>query len=185
MDLLLIVGIAVGLAMDALAVSVANGFSIKKLKIGHALKISLSFGLFQAIMPVMGWALGLAFREMIEAFDHWVTFGLLLVIGLKMIHESFHLDKGCETKNCLHFPTLMLLSLATSIDALAVGLSFALLGVRIIAAVMLIGSITALLCFLGVYIGNKVGHFFENKLEFIGGIILIAIGTKILIEHLI
>jgi len=184
-NLLIIFVIAVGLAMDALAVAIANGFSIKELKIHHALRIALAFGIFQAVMPVVGWALGLTFSDIIETFDHWVVFGLLSIIGLKMIYESFHMDKSCEHKNCLHFPTLLLLSLATSIDALAVGLSFAIIGVRILLAVLIIGGVTALLCFAGVYIGNKIGHFFENKFEFIGGIILIAIGIKILIEHLI
>jgi putative Mn2+ efflux pump MntP len=185
MDLFLIMGIAVGLSMDALAVSVANGFSIKDLKLRHAFLISFSFGLFQAVMPIIGWALGLAFSKLVASFDHWVVFGLLWIIGLKMIYESFRRKKGCETRNCLHFPTLMLLSFATSIDALAAGLSFAFLGVKILVAVSLIGGITALLCFLGVFLGNKIGHFFENKLEFIGGIILLGIGAKILIEHLI
>ena len=185
MDLLIIFGIAVGLAIDALAVSVANGCSIKHLKLNQALKIALCFGLFQAVMPVIGWSLGLTFVHIIQTFDHWVAFCLLFIIGIKMIYESFHMDAQCEEKNCLHLPTLLLMSLATSIDALAVGLSFAIIGVRILLAVLIIGGVTALLCFVGVYIGNKAGHFFENKLEFIGGIILIGIGAKILIENLI
>ncbi|MBN1798769.1 MAG: manganese efflux pump [Spirochaetales bacterium] len=171
--------------MDALAVSVANGFSIKKIKLHQALRIALAFGLFQAAMPVVGWALGMTFTGIIQSFDHWIVFGLLSIIGAKMIYESFHMDKSCQNKNCLHFPTLLLLSLATSIDALAAGLSFAIIGMRIMLAVLIIGGVTALLCFAGVYIGNRIGHFFENKLEFTGGIILIAIGAKILIEHLL
>jgi putative Mn2+ efflux pump MntP len=183
-NILIIFGIAVGLAMDALAVSVVNGISIKKLKVHHALKIAFTFGLFQGIMPVVGWALGLTFADIIQAFDHWVAFGLLSLIGLKMIYESFHMDTSCEHKNCLHFPTLLLLALATSIDALAVGLGFSIIGVRILRAVLIIGAVTALLCFIGIYIGNTIGHIFEKKIEFLGGVILIGIGIKILIEHL-
>lgn len=196
MSLLSVFGIALSLAMDAFAVSVANGFMIKELKLRHALRIAFFFGFFQAIMPVIGWAAGREFAEYIMAFEHWVAFGLLVFIGGKMIWESGVLqfsrqDPGnaregvCddEKKTCLHFPTLMLLSLSTSIDALAVGLSFSFLGVGIIQPVIIIGGVTFLLCIGGVYIGDTLGHLFEDKLELIGGLILIGIGTKILLEH--
>ena len=185
MDFIFLLGIAISLAMDAFAISVSNGFIIKQLKLQHALRIALCFGLFQAIMPVIGWAAGIAFSTYIKAFDHWLAFGLLLFIGAKMIYESLKSDPECKTKNCLHFPTLLLLSLATSIDALAVGLSFAFLDMLIIFPVILIGCITFILCLAGIYIGNKVGHFFEKGLGVIGGIILIGLGLKILIEHII
>jgi len=184
MNIIAIVGIAVGLSMDALAVSVVNGCTIKKIKHRHAFLIAGSFGLFQAIMPLIGWAVGLSFSSYIESFDHWIAFGLLSFIGGKMILSSFRLEKSCEEKNCLHPPTLLLLSLATSIDALAVGLSFAMLDMTIFLPIVIIGLITFILCFVGVHLGKRLGHFFEGKLEFAGGVILIAVGAKILIEHL-
>lgn len=186
MDLLDIIILALALSMDALAVSVANGFIIKELKIKHALRIAIAFGLFQAVMPVLGWAAGVTFSSFLTAIDHWIAFILLGGIGGKMIYESRKIEEEEEavSNNALHLPTLFFLAVATSIDALAVGLSFAFLDVAIISPVLIIGGITAVLCFVGVFIGNKVGHLFESKLEFIGGIILIGIGIKILIEHL-
>lgn len=184
MDFLFIFGTAIALSMDALSVSVINGFTIKKLHFQHAFRIAFSFGLFQALMPLIGWAAGRTFSVYIEKYDHWVAFLLLLFIGSKMIFESFSMDEECDSKSCLHLPTLLLLSIATSIDALAVGLSFAFLRISIIQPVLIIGLVTFVICLCGVYIGNKIGHFFEKKLELAGGIILILIGLKILIEHL-
>ncbi len=172
--------------MDALSVSVINGCIIKEIKFRHAFRIAFSFGLFQAIMPVVGWACGIAFVKFIGNFDHWIAFGLLLFIGGKMIRESRRPEGECpDNMNCLHLPTLLVLSLATSIDALAVGLSFSMLGIHIIIPVLIIGAITFAICMSGVYLGKYLGHFFENKLELVGGIILIAIGAKILLEHLL
>jgi putative Mn2+ efflux pump MntP len=185
MSLIKIIGIGIGLSMDALSVSVVNGCAIKELKFKHAFRMSFFFGFFQAIMPVIGWAAGLAFLSYIQDFDHWIAFGLLTIVGLKMIWESRSLKQDYSSKNCIHLPTLLMLSIATSIDALAVGLSFSILKVQIILPVVIIGAITFILCLVGVYIGNRVGHFFENKLELIGGLILIGIGIKILIEHLV
>ncbi|TFG65001.1 MAG: manganese efflux pump [Spirochaetales bacterium] len=188
MNLLSIIGVALGLSMDAFAVSVANGFMIKELKFRHVLTIALSFGLFQAIMPVLGWAAGSLFSSFIMQVDHWVAFGLLAFVGGKMIYESQKKEEpGCEEgkKDCTHFPTLLLLSLATSIDALAVGLTFAFLDILIILPVVIIGGITFVVCLAGVYIGEKTGHLFENKFELIGGVIIIGIGIKIVIEHLL
>lgn len=190
MNILVILGLAVGLAMDAFAVSVTNGFMIKELKFRHVFRIAFFFGFFQALMPVLGWAAGTAFSDVIKNVDHWIAFGLLSVIGGKMVFESRSMmkDEACgecgDKKNCLDFPTLLLMSLATSIDALAVGLTFAFLSVEILLPVLIIGIVTFLLCFIGVYIGNKAGHLFEDKLELIGGLVLIGIGVKILIEHL-
>lgn len=187
MDILSIFGMAVGLAMDAFAVSVANGLLIRQLYFGSAFRIAFSFGLFQALMPVIGWAVGHSFRTLIQAYDHWVAFGLLAIIGVKMIIESRCLDdrdEEREKKDCRDLPTLLLLSVATSIDALAVGLSFAFLNVSIAVPAVIIGAITFALCLAGVYIGNRSGHFFEGKFELIGGIILVGIGVKIAVQHI-
>lgn len=185
MEYLYIVGIAIGLAMDAFAVSVTNGFIIKEIRVYHAFKIALFFGLFQAVMPLIGWVGGINLVKYIKDFDHWIAFGMLAFIGGKMIYESrsdeMNEDDG---KNALHLPTLLFLSVATSIDALAVGLSFGVLNMPVVIPVIVIGAITFVLCLIGVYIGNKFGHIFESKLELIGGIILILIGLKILIDHL-
>ena len=185
MSFIEIIGLALGLSMDAFAVSVTNGFMIKQLKFRSAFRIALFFGVFQAVMPVIGWAAGLSFVSYIQSVDHWLAFALLGFIGSKMIVESRSLRKGSECKNCLHLPTLIILSFATSIDALAIGFSFACLRVSIVMPVAFIGGITFLVCLAGVYLGKKVGHIFENKIEMFGGIVLIAIGAKILVEHLV
>lgn len=171
--------------MDALAVSITNGFVIKELKLKHAFRIAFFFGLFQAAMPVVGWFAGVTIRSYIKDFDHWIAFGLLSFIGIKMIWESRALNMEVDSNNCLHFPTLLLLSLATSIDALAVGVSFAMLEIRIVLPVVIIGGITFVNCLIGTQLGKRFGHLFENKLEIIGGIVLVLIGLKILFEHLV
>lgn len=177
--------IAVGLAMDAFAVSIASGLAIKQLKIRHALRIGLFFGLFQALMPVVGWLAGLSLRSLIENIDHWIAFGLLSFIGCRMIRESFRME---QDKEKLHDPlnvyVLLTLSVATSIDALAAGVSFAFLNISIAAPVIMIGIVTFLFSCAGVYIGDRAGHFFERKIEILGGIILICIGIIILVKHL-
>ena len=184
MDIITLFLIACGLAMDAFAVSVASGFTIKSLRIKNALTIAFFFGSFQTTMPVIGWLAGHNLREFISEIDHWIAFGLLCLIGLKMIYESSKLDQGNNNRNPLNLMVLLMLSIATSIDALAVGLSLSLLNVLIVTPALVIVIITFLLSFLGVYIGNRFGHFFEKKIEFAGGLILIGIGIKILIEHL-
>ena len=190
MDFLQIFLIALALSMDALAVSVVNGFIIKNLHYTHALRIAFFFGLFQAVMPILGWAAGFYFRAYIESIDHWIAFSLLAFIGGKMIYESTIVKQNvCEignnkSKNCLNFSTLIILSIATSIDALAVGISFSVLHINIIEPVLIIGAVTFVICLAGVYIGDRIGHFFEDKLEIAGGIILIIMGFKILLSHL-
>ncbi|MFH0760262.1 MAG: manganese efflux pump MntP family protein [Bacteroidota bacterium] len=185
MDFLTLIGIAVGLSMDALAVSVANGFMIKQLRVRHAFRIAFFFGFFQALMPLIGWAAGITFSQYIKTFDHWIAFGLLVLVGGRMIWESVSTGKKDEAvKNCTHFPTLLMLSIATSIDALAVGVSFAFLDITIWLPILVIGLITFVICFIGVNIGSRLGTVFGNKLGIIGGIVLIGIGMKILIEHL-
>jgi putative Mn2+ efflux pump MntP len=185
MDIITIIAIAFGLAMDAFAVSITSGITINRLKINHALKIALFFGLFQAIMPLVGWLAGLSLRGFIAEIDHWIAFGLLSFIGCKMIYESIAVQSSEKQINPLNIYVLLMLSVATSIDALAVGVSFAFLKISIVTPVMVIGTITFVLSFLGVFVGNRIGHFFENKIEIAGGLVLIGIGVKILIEHLI
>ncbi len=176
--------LAVGLAADAFAVSLSSGLSIRNMKINKALKIALFFGVFQALMPLIGWMAGLSFRNLISAYDHWIAFGLLSFIGGRMIYEAAQEEIDDKKFNPLDIYTLITLSVATSLDALAVGLGFSVLKTSIIAAVSTIGFITFSLCFVGVFVGHKFGDLFQNKIEIFGGLVLIIIGTKILIEHL-
>jgi len=173
--------IAVGLSMDAFAVSICKGLSLKELKPRHAALVGLYFGGFQALMPLIGWAMGYRFEHVIESVDHWIAFSLLAVIGIGMIRESRQTE---ELNGDLGFRTMMLLAVATSIDALAVGVTFAFLQVRILPAAGLIGVTTFFLSALGVYIGRAFGLRYKAKAELAGGIILILIGLKILLEHL-
>jgi putative Mn2+ efflux pump MntP len=184
MDMVSVFFIACGLAMDAFAVSVASGLAEKKLKFRYAFKIAVFFGLFQAVMPVAGWLMGFGLRAYITEIDHWVAFGLLALVGGKMIYESFKL-KEVENPSGPHgIYVLLLLSIATSIDALAVGISLAFINVPIMMPAIVIGIVTFIFSCSGVYIGNRFGHFFEKKIEALGGVILIGIGLKILIEHI-
>jgi len=184
MNLITILFIALALSMDAFAVSIASGIAIKKLRIEHALTIAMWFGIFQAVMPLIGWLGGISLRDLLSGFDHWVVFGLLLFIGIKMIWEAFEIDPIEKNSNPLDIRILFTLSLATSLDALATGVSFALLGIPVVMPVIIIGVVTFLISFAGVWIGDKGGHFFGKKVEIIAGIILIAIGIKVLISHL-
>jgi manganese efflux pump family protein len=183
MNLLTILLIALALAMDAFAVSIASGIAIKKLKIGHALTIASWFGIFQAIMPLIGWFGGTRLRDALSGTDHWVVFGLLMFIGIKMIWEAFKIDP-IEKLNSLDLRVLFSLSLATSLDALAAGVSFALLGIPVIEPIIIIGAVTFLTSFAGVWIGEKGGSIFGKKMEIAAGIILIVIGIKVLMSHL-
>ncbi|MBS3920919.1 MAG: manganese efflux pump [Deltaproteobacteria bacterium] len=184
MDTLTLLLIAFGLSMDAFAVSVSNGMTIKHQRANHAFRIGIFFGSFQALMPLIGWSAGLNLRDLISGVDHWIAFGLLSLIGCKMIYESTKMGGKRKETFPLSLWMLLMLSIATSIDALAVGISFALLNISIITPILVIGTVTFILSFLGVLIGNKAGHFFEKKIEVLGGLILIGIGVKILIEHL-
>lgn len=188
MDLLSVVAIGVGLSMDAFAVSITSGFVSRNLKLYQGIRMALFFGGFQFLMPVIGWFAGLTVRNYIVSFDHWLAFGLLAFIGGKMILESFqteHRKKDSGKKSPMAIPNLFLLAIATSIDALAVGLSLSFIKVSIILPSVLIGVITFCISLAGVYIGKKFGHLFEKKMEFIGGLVLIGIGIKILLEHLL
>ena len=184
MDFPTIFVIAIGLAMDCLAVSVSSGCAIRNLRIGHALQIALFFGFFQALMPIIGWLAGLTLRDLVMEVDHWMAFLLLGAIGSKMIYEAQKLDLEKKGRDPLNLYVLFMLSVATSIDALAVGVTFAFLNVSILLVVLIIGLVTFVISLIGVFVGDCMGHFFEKKMEVIGGFLLIGIGTKILIEHL-
>lgn len=178
--------IAVGLSMDAFAVSICKGLKMQRFNVCHAGVIALAFGGFQALMPVIGWFLGKQFESYITGIDHWIAFVLLAVIGGKMAVESFKKEEEDSSKENekLDVKELLVLAVATSIDALAVGITFAFLQVSIVPAVSLIGVITFVLSAVGVFIGHKFGAKFKSKAELAGGIILILIGLKILLEHL-
>lgn len=183
MGILEIVLISMGLAMDAFAVAVCKGLSMKKMSWKKAIIIGLYFGVFQAIMPVIGYFLGVSFQELVTKIDHWIAFALLALIGINMIKEAF--DKDSEAVNdSIDVKTMIILAIATSIDALAVGITFAFLKVNLALAVSTIGIIAFVLSVIGVKIGNKFGDKYERKAELAGGIILILMGLKILIEHL-
>lgn len=184
MDLLTIFFIALALAMDAFAVSIASGIAIKSLRIRHALTIAAWFGVFQALMPLVGWFSGIRLRGVINNIDHWVVFLLLFFIGCKMIYESFRIDSVSKRSNPLDIHVLFVLSIATSLDAFAMGISFAILHIAIITPILIIGIVTFLVSFAGVWIGDRGRHFFEKKMEMAAGIILIAIGVKVLVDHL-
>ncbi len=184
MELVSIIIIAVGLAMDAFAVSIVSGAAYKQLKLKHTLRIALFFGGFQALMPLVGSLAGLSIKKYIEGFDHWIVFGILSAIGAKMIYESFKIGTEGQSFDPSNISTLLVLSVATSIDALAVGITLSLITSPIITAVIIIGSVTFVLSYFGVSVGRKIGHFFESKIEALGGLFLIALGLKILIQHL-
>ena len=184
MGLLELFLIAVGLSMDAFAVSLCKGLSTQELRPKHYLTIGLWFGGFQALMPTIGYILGSTFESYITAFDHWAVFILLTIIGANMIRESLS-DEEEASDASFGFKTMLLLALATSIDALAVGITFALLpDVNIAAAVSFIGATTFILSAVGLKIGNVFGMKYKKKAEITGGVILILIGVKILLEHL-
>lgn len=180
--------IAVGLSMDAFAVSVCKGLGMKRLDMGQALVIALFFGGFQALMPLAGWALGSGFQSYIEPVDHWIAFALLAFIGGKMLYDAFHEEDGDEPiageAARLDLKEILMLAIATSIDALAVGVSFAFLQVDIVPAISLIGVITFALSLVGVAAGHQFGARFEKPATIVGGLVLILIGLKILLEHL-
>ena len=175
--------IAVGLSMDAFAVAVCKGLKMRRLDIGKTAVIALFFGGFQALMPAIGYILGAQFQEAIASIDHWIAFVLLALIGGNMIHEALDNDEE-EADASLDVKTMFLLAVATSIDALAIGITFAFLKVSIIPAVCFIGIVTFIISFAGVKIGNVFGARYKNKAEIVGGVILILLGLKILLEHL-
>jgi manganese efflux pump family protein len=189
-NILAIILIAFGLSMDALAVSITTGVMIKKTKIKSALKVGIYFGVFQALMPLAGWVLGIQLSQYIAKIDHWIALIILSFIGGRMIYESIK-EKNTECKEYMQNDkkdplsnrTLFILAIATSIDALAAGISFAFLNVSITKTVIIIGGITFVLCFIGVLVGKICGELLKSHAKIFGGIILVAIGVKIFIEH--
>ncbi len=173
--------IAVGLSMDAFAVSVCKGLGMQRLNVGQAAIIALFFGGFQALMPVIGWAVGSQFTQFVSSYAPWIAFALLVFVGAKMLWDAFHEEEADEDSFKLDFPELFMLAIATSIDALAVGVSFAFLNVDIIPAIILIGLTTFALSFVGVAIGNQFGSRWEKPATIVGGIVLILIAFKVLI----
>jgi putative Mn2+ efflux pump MntP len=184
MDIITIILIAVGLAMDAFAVSITHGMTTTNQKRKNALIMASFFGAFQMLMPVIGWLAGLAMAELIMGIDHWIAFSLLMFIGSKMIYESIKKENS-EQESSLRIHILLTLSIATSIDALMVGLSFAFLQTELAIPLVIIGIVTFALSFIGYFFGCALGKIFKNKIEAVGGIILILIGLKILLEHII
>lgn len=185
MDTLTLITCALGLSMDAFAVSICKGLALKKIDFKKQLLVGLWFGGFQALMPLIGYLLGINFTNYITSIDHWIAFILLGFIGLNMIKESLQKDE-CEEcgDDSLSFKSMLILAIATSIDALAVGITFAFLEVNIVAAVSSIGIITFVLSAIGVKVGHVFGSRFKSKAELAGGIVLILLGVKILLEHL-
>lgn len=183
MEITEIVLISIGLAMDAFAVSVCKGLCMKKMNWKKALIIGGYFGIFQMGMPIIGYLLGIGFSDLVESIDHWIAFILLGFIGTKMIYEAFKKEEAINDD--VDFKTMSVLAVATSIDALAVGITYACLDTaNLWEAFTMIGTITFMLCISGVKIGNKCGYKYGNKAEILGGMILIFIGAKTLLEHL-
>ena len=185
MNLITIVVIAVGLAMDTFAVSIAAGSTSKQIRVAQVLRMAFFFGGFQLVMPLVGSLAGLTLKKYIAGYDHWVAFGLLTAVGGKMIYESFKIKPAEKNLNLSNIFILLILSIATSIDALAVGITLSLITSSIITTAIIIGLVTFALSYFGVFVGQKLGHFFESKIEVIGGLVLIGIGIKIVLEHLL
>ncbi len=184
MDIVTVMLIAVGLAMDAFAVSITSGALLKEARVHKAFKMAFAFGFFQMLMPLAGWLAGDRARALIGGFDHYLAFALLAFVGGRMIYGSLKKGEGRDTADPFGAGALLVLAFATSIDAFSVGMSFAFLSVSIIAPVAIIGLVTFLMSFAGIFLGERFGHLFERKIEVVGGLLLIGIGVKILIEHL-
>ncbi|MBE7025933.1 MAG: manganese efflux pump [Ruminococcaceae bacterium] len=184
MNFLMLFITAVGLSMDAFAVAMCKGLCMQRFRVRHSVLVGIYFGTFQAVMPLIGYFLGINFAERIQNVDHWIAFGLLAFLGLKMLYEALGKNEEDQNGDALDCKTMLALSLATSIDALAVGISFAVLQTEIFSAVAVIGITTFCLSAVGVKIGSAFGKRYKTGAEISGGIILIGIGIKILIEHL-
>lgn len=184
MSIIEIALIGVGLAMDAFAVSICKGLAMRRMNYKKAIIIAAFFGVFQALMPVLGYVLGTTFANKIAAIDHWIAFILLALIGANMIKEALSSDDDECQDDSLRLGDLIMLSIATSIDALAVGITFAFFNVSLLLSVSMIGIITFIICVIGVKVGNVFGEKYKSKAELAGGLILIVMGAKILIDHL-
>ena len=178
--------VSVALATDACAVAISEGIRMTRLRRRNALKVGFFFGAFQAVMPVLGYVAGMTVDQYIESVDHWIAMGILCFIGIRMILEACRPSDGKESPPCAsNTRMLCVLSLATSIDALAVGISLAIQHENIIRCAAVIGSVTFIICYFGVIVGKKLGHVFRKRAEILAGVVLILIGIKILLEHLL
>ena len=184
MDLPTLVLVAFALSFDTLAVSIACGVTVRRQRSAQALRMAAVFGAFHAVMPGLGWLAGKNLADAISGSDHWIAFGLLVGVGAKMIYEAMKLEEVCTPRDPFRGPVLFVLGFATSIDALAMGVTFAFLGMDIIAPALVIGGIIFAVSFLGTFVGKAVGHIFERWVEVAGGLILIGIGSRILFEHM-
>ncbi len=184
MGIIELIVLSIGLAMDAFSVSICKGLLAKKINFRYIVTIGLYFGVFQGIMPIIGYLIGIRFYNHITSIDHWIAFILLLCIGINMIKEAI-LNKEEEKDDSLKVKDMLILAVATSIDAMAIGITFAFLNVNIVLACTLIGVITFVISIIGVKIGNVFGNRYEKKAQILGGIVLILVGFKILIEHLV
>lgn len=184
MEFLTIFLIAIGLSADSFAVSITSGLVLNKIDFRNAAKIAFSLGFFQALMPTLGWLIGIKIETYIKDIDHWIAFSLLTIIGIKMILESLKSNEEDKNFNPLNPKILLMMSLATSIDALVVGISFAFISYNWFVSGFIIGAVTFIISMLGILFGKKMGSRFGNKMEIVGGIILIFIGVRILFQHL-
>lgn len=180
----MIMALAVALAMDAMAVSTAQGVSLRRVGVREVVLVALAFGGFQALMPAIGWGVGARFEPAIAEWDHWIAFGLLAVLGGRMVLAAFRPDDDASAPHDLTLRMLMLLAVATSIDALAAGISLPMLEAPPVTTIAAIGLVTAALSAFGILLGRRVGHALDLKLEAVGGLLLVGIGTKILVQHL-
>lgn len=180
-----IIVLAIGLSMDALAISIVSGSIYKSLNVRHALRIGAFFGGFQAFMPLVGSLAGLTMRQYIADYDHWIAFAILCAVGGKMLYESSKIKSEKNNLDVSNVFILLILSIATSIDALAVGITLPFMKIPLGITVTIIGLVTFVLSYLGVYVGKKFGHLFESKIEAIGGLILIGLGIKIVLNHIL
>jgi len=184
MDAITLTGLALALAMDAFAVALGTGAVLSRLTGRHLFRLGFHFGLFQALMPVIGWLAGLTIMQWVEAWDHWIAFSLLAIIGGRMIYEAFSDEEKNDKRDPTKGLSLVLLSIATSIDALAVGFSLSVIGVSIWMPALVIGLVAGVLTIVGMLLGGRIGDRWGTRVEIFGGLVLIAIGLKILIEHL-
>ncbi len=185
MTILDIILLAIGVSMDAFAVSIAKGLALHRPRARHYMSVAVWFGGFQALMPLTGYLLGIHFAPVVECCDHWIAFVLLAIIGGKMIYDTLNGDEEEDSTGAnFHFATMLMLAIATSIDALAIGVSLAFLKANIWQAISVIGVMTALFSAFGLYLGNIFGNRYKHGAELVGGIVLMLIGVKILVEHL-
>lgn len=184
MDVIALTGLAIALAMDAFAVALGTGTILARLTGRHLFRLGFHFGLFQALMPIIGWLAGQTVMQWVETWDHWIAFGLLALIGGRMIYEAYSGEEKSDERDPTRGLSLVMLSIATSIDALAVGFSLSILGVSIWFPALVIGLVAGTLTVIGMLLGGRIGSRWGSRVEIIGGLVLISIGFKILIEHL-